>query len=100
MIKGCALVLLRRVDEGKKILEECRSRRLSDGALHALGPIDGVCSVAKVLEGKVGEGVRLLKELIAAREKEGYVDMADWCRQLLTEVYLGVIEGGKGRHLR
>jgi hypothetical protein len=93
MIKGCALVLLRRVEEGKKILEQFRSRRLSDGTLHTLTMVDGAHSVARILEGKLGEGVRSLKKLIKSREGEGYVAIADWYRQLLSEVYLTVIEG-------
>ena len=40
--KGCALVLLRRTEEGAKLLEEDRRRCIADGDLYRLGGSDGM----------------------------------------------------------
>jgi class 3 adenylate cyclase len=92
--KGIALVLLRRTGEGAKILDEERRRCVADGDLYILTASDGIMGVCKVLQGSIGDGIRLLEEGILKREREGYRDTADWYRVFLCEVYLQII-GGK-----
>jgi hypothetical protein len=48
-----------------------------------------------VLQGNIGEGIRLLEEVILKREKEGYQSNADWYRVFLSEVYLQIIAGNE-----
>ena len=91
--KGAALVLLRQTEEGAKLLEEHRRRCATNGELFALAASDGIIGVCKVLQGNIAEGVHLIEEAIAKRDKEGYRTAADWCRGILCDVYLQIIEG-------
>ena len=94
-IKGCALVLLRRTEEGAALLEENRQRCITNGYLIVLSGSDGVRGVCQVLRGNIALGIRFIKEAILQREKEGYRFPADWYRLLLAEVYLQVIAGNE-----
>jgi class 3 adenylate cyclase len=93
--KGCALVLLRRTEEGAKLLEEHRSRCVSNGYLYALNGSDAIIGVCKVLQGNIGDGIHWIEEAILRREKEGYRDAVDWYRGSLAEVYLEIIAGNE-----
>ncbi len=93
--KGCALVLLRRIEEGAKLLEEQRRRCIVDGDLHSLVSCDGISAISKIFRGNISNGIRLLEEAILSREKEGYRDCADWYRAFLCEVYLQIIAGNE-----
>jgi hypothetical protein len=91
--KGCSLVLLRQIEEGAKILDEQRRRCVADGDLYILTATDGVMGVCRVLQGRIGDGIRLLEEGILKREQEGYRGTSDWYRIFLSEVYLQIISG-------
>jgi len=91
-IKGCVLILLRRTDEGLAVLEAFRRRCFADGDLYSLTTSDAILGVAKVIQGDIGEGIRLLEEAISKRESEGYRAAADWYRLFLGEVYLQITE--------
>jgi hypothetical protein len=58
--KASALVLLRRTEEGAKLLEERRRRCIADGSYYELGGLDGYVGVCKVLQGNLSEGIRFL----------------------------------------
>jgi class 3 adenylate cyclase/tetratricopeptide (TPR) repeat protein len=94
-MKGCALVLLRRTEDGAKLLEQFRRRCFTDGDLYSLSSVDGILGVSEVLQGNIRYGIRLLEEAILRREKEGYRAAADWCRLNLAEVYLQIIGGNE-----
>jgi class 3 adenylate cyclase/tetratricopeptide (TPR) repeat protein len=91
--KGGALVLLRRTDEGLKLLEQFNRRCVADGDLYGMVGNEGIIPVGKVFQGNIGEGIRLLEQAISRREKEGYRATADWYRMFLSEVYLQIIAG-------
>jgi class 3 adenylate cyclase/tetratricopeptide (TPR) repeat protein len=93
LAKGGALVLLRRTDEGLKLLEASNRRCVADGDLYSLVGSEGIIGVGKVLQGNITQGIRLLEEGISRREKEGYRTTADWYRLFLSEVYLQIIAG-------
>jgi class 3 adenylate cyclase/tetratricopeptide (TPR) repeat protein len=93
LAKGGALVLLRRTDEGLKLLEANNRRCVADGDLYSLVGSEGIIGVGKVLQGNITQGIRLLEEGISRREKEGYRTTADWYRLFLSEVYLQIIAG-------
>jgi hypothetical protein len=52
-------------------------------------------AVGRVLQGNIGEGIRLLEEAISRREKEGYRVAADWYRLFLVEVYIQIMSGNE-----
>jgi nitrogenase molybdenum-iron protein alpha/beta subunit len=89
--KGCALVLLRRTEEGARLLEERRGRDVTEGVLYNLTASDVIIGVSKVLQGNIGGGIHFIEEAILRRENEGYRDMADWYRGVLSDVYLQII---------
>jgi hypothetical protein len=93
--KGCALVLLRRTEEGAALLEENRRRSIANGYLIALTASDGILGVCLVLQGNIALGIHFIEEAILQREKEGYRDVADWYRLSLAEVYLQIIAGNE-----
>ena len=53
-------------------------------------------AVGRVLQGNIGEGIRLLEEGIHNREKEGYRVAAIWYRLFLVEVYIQIMSGNEG----
>ena len=91
--KGCALVLLRRTEEGAALLEENRGRCIANGCLNLLTASDGILGVCQVLQGNIALGIHFIEEAIVRREKEGYRTNADWYRLFLAEVYLQIIAG-------
>ena len=93
--KAAALLLLRRTDEGAKLLEEEYRRSVADGDLLSLATDDWIMAVCRVLQGNIGEGIHLLEEGILKREKEGYRGLADWYRYVLSDVYLQIIAGNE-----
>lgn len=60
--KGCALVLLRRTEEGAKLLEDDRRRSVDEGDLYQLVGSDGVVGVCKVLQGNINAASVSLKK--------------------------------------
>jgi hypothetical protein len=90
---GGALVLLRRTEEGSKLLEDSSRRCVVDGDLYTLVGNSGILGVGKVLPGNIRDGIRLLEEAILRLEKEGYRTAADWYRIFLSEILLQIIAG-------
>ena len=93
--KGCALVLLRRTEEGAALLEDHRRRCIADGNLYTLAGSDAIVGVCEALRGNIKEGIRIIEDAILKREQEGYRDAADWYRGFLIEVYLQIIAGNE-----
>jgi hypothetical protein len=59
--KGCALVLLRRTDEGMNCLEQVRRRCIADGVLYFLSGQEGIIGICKVLEGNMKDGINAIE---------------------------------------
>ncbi len=91
--KGIALVLKGQVEAGAKLLEQYRRDCAVRGEHVAVASSDAIVGVAKVLQGKIGEGIRSIEQTIARQEKDGSRTLADWDRLTLAEVYLQVIAG-------
>lgn len=89
--KGNALVLLRQIEGGLKLIEDNNSNNVEGGLLYVLAGSEGVMAIGRVLQGKIGKGIRLLEEAIFRREKEGYRVAADWYRLFLVETYVQII---------
>ena len=69
--KGCALVLLRRTEEGAALLEDHRRGCVADGNLYTLAGSDAIIGVCKALQGNIKDGIRIIEEAILRREREG-----------------------------
>ena len=93
--KGSALVLLRRTEDGAKLLEERRRQCIANGNNYELAGTDSVVGVCKVLQGNMSEGIHFIEHAILNRESEGYRVAADWYRLILCEVYLQIIAGNE-----
>ena len=92
---GCALVLLRRIEEGVSFWKTITAAVSADGHLYIrqLAPTAFV-GVCKVLQGDISwRNPFSLHDAILQREKEGYRTPADWYRLSLAEVYLQIIAG-------
>jgi class 3 adenylate cyclase len=93
--KGSALVLLRKTEDGAKLLEELRRQCIADGDNYDVGCTDGFVGVCKVLQGNMSEGIHIIEQAILKREDEGYRAAADHFRLMLCEVYLQIIGGNE-----
>ena len=89
--KGCALVLLRRIEEALPLLEELRRQCLADGYLLLVRAIEPFVGVSKVFQGNIAAGIEHIEQAIFQCEKEGYRSMADWHRLFLAEVLLQIL---------
>jgi class 3 adenylate cyclase len=90
--KITALVLLRR-PEAIPLLRDFMDQCAVNGWHYFLTGIDGIWSIALVLHGEIGKGIRWMKQSILRRDREGYHAAADWYRMLLCEIYLEIIAG-------
>jgi class 3 adenylate cyclase len=93
--KGCALVLLRRTDEGARLLEEDKQRCVAAGHLYRLVASDGFLCLGKILQGDIGRGIHQMEEVILRFKNEGLRRYADWYGLFLGEVYLQIIGGNE-----
>ena len=85
--------LLGKVEEGAKLIEGQRSRALIYGYLHTLIFTDPYVGICKILQGDIGGGIHFIEEAILRREKEGYQRSAHSYRIILCEIYLNIIGG-------
>jgi tetratricopeptide (TPR) repeat protein len=95
LAKGDALMLLGRTDEAIQVLQEQQRRIHSDGDFLCLVPIEPFLGVHKLLQGNIGEGIRIMEETVSRREREGHITNANFWRLNLAEVYLRIIAGNE-----
>jgi class 3 adenylate cyclase/tetratricopeptide (TPR) repeat protein len=93
--KGCALILLRRIDEGVRILNEFRCRCIQDGDLYSMISCDVFLALSTIFGGKIRKGIRNIEKAILREDREGLRNSADWYRGFLAEIYLQVIGGSE-----
>jgi hypothetical protein len=91
-VKAIALVMLRRLDEGGPILQQCRQDNTASGQHYQNVGLDAFWGVVLVLRGSFGAGIRQIKKIIAEQELKGYQAAADWHRMTLSEIYLEILE--------
>ena len=68
-VKGCALVLLRRTDEGAVLLADNRQRCIASGHLGGVIASDGILGICRVLDGNIALGIHFIEEAILQRER-------------------------------
>ncbi|MBR0939470.1 AAA family ATPase [Bradyrhizobium jicamae] len=81
-IKGLALALSGKVEEGAALLREARSGFLANDWRFNLAGTDLALSVATVLGGAFSQGIRLCEKCIREQEAAGYKSAADWALTL------------------
>jgi class 3 adenylate cyclase len=94
-VKGCALVLLRRTEEGAALLEEHHRRCAADGNFYTAAHSEGMIGVCRVLQGKISEGLLLLEAAIAKQETARFQRAADLYRLQLGEIYARIFAGSE-----
>ena len=88
-------MLLRRTEDGAKLLEERRRQDIALGNNYFLAGTDSAVGVCKVLQGNISEGIHFIEHAILKRESEGYRVAADWYRLILGDLYLQIIGGNE-----
>jgi tetratricopeptide (TPR) repeat protein len=92
--KAAALVLLGRIEEGARLLEEFHRRSDADGHIYVIDETEALLGVCKLFQGKLADAIHVLEKVISKAEKEGYRIRADRHRLALAEVYLQITAGG------
>jgi hypothetical protein len=89
--KGAALAFLKRLEEGQLVLSDIRRQLIELNwryELILLGPPFGILAV---LNGKIGEGIRIIDGVIARARRDGWHVAEDWAKLVHCEVYLEVM---------
>jgi tetratricopeptide (TPR) repeat protein len=94
-VKGLALVLTGEPKEGVAMLRNVRNSFLANDWRFNLGGTDLALSVATVLRGTFGRGVRLCEKCVYQQEAAGYQAAADWGRMNLAEIYLEILSSAR-----
>jgi hypothetical protein len=92
-VKGIALILLGRLNEGLAVLTDLKEQLHRNGWLWNLAGTDLILSIALVMRGEFGSGIRKIDAYIAERDHDGYQAAADWGRIYLAEIYLELLAG-------
>jgi hypothetical protein len=96
VVKGCALVLLRRTKDGATVLKEARSHFAGDGCYYVVTGVDPALGLCRVLCGDISAGIRMLEELISQEEGKDHRLAADATRLFLGEILLRIVSQNDG----
>jgi len=92
-VKGIALIMLGQLTRGVELLLEIRQECVANDWVYNLTGTDLILTLATVLQGKFGKGVREIERYIAAKDVQEYRVAADWGRLYLAEVYIELLSG-------
>jgi hypothetical protein len=92
-VKGIALIGLRQVSEGVRVLNELEEPFLGNDWRYTLSGTTLMLDLAAVMQGKFASGISQLRQFIIDHERLGYRVSADWARIFLAEVYLELLSG-------
>jgi len=90
-VKGSALALLRRSEEGQLVLSDIRRQLTELNWRYELLLLDPAFGVLAVLNGKIGKGIRIIESVIATAHRDGWRVAEDWAKLFLCELYLEVM---------
>lgn len=90
-VKGAALALLKRLEEGELVLSDIRTQLIELNWRYELMLLNPAFGILAVLNGKIGMGIRIIEKVIAAAHHDGWRAAEDWAKLLLCEVYLEII---------
>jgi hypothetical protein len=99
-VKGIALVGLRQVVDGSRILTALREQFTKNDWRYNFYGTDLILSLALIMQGKFAKGVSQIRRHIVESERQGYRVVADWTRILLAEVYLELLTGKEKPNIR
>jgi hypothetical protein len=88
-------VLTGEFEEGAAMLRNVRTNFLANDWRFNLAGTDLALSVATVLGGAFGRGVRLCEKFVYQQEASGYQATADWGRLNLAEIYLEMLSSAQ-----
>ena len=90
-VKGAALALLKRLEEGQIVLSDARSQLVELNWRYELTILDPAFGVLAVLNGEIGKGIRIIQGVIATARHDGWRAAEDWAKLFLCEVYLEIM---------
>ena len=90
-VKGSALTLLKRLEEAKIVLADVRAQLIELNWRYELLLLDPALGILAVLNGKLGEGIRIIEGAIATAHRDGWRAAEDWAKLFLCEVYLEIM---------
>ena len=90
-VKGAALTLLKRLEEGQLILSDIRRQLIELNWRYELILLDPPFGILAVLKGNIGKGVRIIENVIDTARRDGWRVAEDWAKLFLCEVYLEVM---------
>ena len=90
-VKGAALVLLKQLKDGSRVLSDIRRQLTELNWRYELILLDPAFGVLAVLNGEIGRGIHIIKNVIATARRDGWRAAEDWAKLFLCEVYLEVM---------
>jgi hypothetical protein len=91
MVSATGLLLQGRIEEGLAQLLSLKKWALANGWRYSASGVDFAAGPALAATGRIGEGVRMLKEGIAASEANGCRALATWNRMALANLYVRML---------
>jgi class 3 adenylate cyclase len=90
-VKGSALALLRRLEEGQFVLNDTRKQLIDLNWRYELLLLEPAFGVLAVLNGQIGKGIHTIEKAIATARHAGWRAAEDWAKLFLCEVYLEIM---------
>jgi tetratricopeptide (TPR) repeat protein len=90
-VKGSALALLKKLEEGQLVLDDTRKQLLELNWRYELLLLEPAFGVLAVLSGQIGRGIRIIERAIATARSAGWRAAEDWAKLFLCEVYLEIM---------
>lgn len=90
-VKGAALALLKRLEEGQLVLSDIRGQLVDLNWRYELILLDPAFGILAVLHGKIGKGIRIIENVVATARRAGWRVAEDWAKLFICEVYLEVM---------
>ena len=91
MASATGLLLEGKIEEGLAQMLALKEWAVANGWLYSASGVDFAAGPAYAATGRIAEGIRLLKEGIAACDASGSRAMASWNRLSLAELYLRML---------
>ena len=90
-VKGSALVLLKKLEDGQFVLNDTRKQLMDLNWRYELLLLEPAFGVLAVLSGQIGDGIRTIERAIATARCAGWRAAEDWAKLFLCEIYLEIM---------